>query len=56
MLVETVLFRDYSRVHISSDTAFFKILKKASIVQKSKSISSPEQNYFVLFALRYPVE
>ena len=24
----------YSRVHISSDTAFFKILKKPSIVQK----------------------
>ena len=26
--------REYSRVHISSDTVFFKILKKPSIVQK----------------------
>ena len=24
--------------------------------QKSKSIPSPEQNYFALFAMRYPVE
>ena len=23
--------------------------------QKSKSIASPEQNYFALFAMRYPV-
>ncbi len=29
-----VTFKRYSRVHISSDTAFFKILKKPSIVQK----------------------
>ena len=28
------LYCTYSRVHISSDTAFFKILKKPSIVQK----------------------
>ena len=27
-------FKKYSRVHISSDKAFFKILKKPSIVQK----------------------
>jgi hypothetical protein len=24
--------------------------------QKSKSLSSPEQNYFTLFAMRYPVK
>ena len=24
--------------------------------QKSKAIFSPEQNYFALFAMRYPVE
>ena len=29
-----ILGLSYSRVHISSDTAFFKILKKPSIVQK----------------------
>ena len=28
------LFQTYSRVHISSDTAFLKILKKPSIVQE----------------------
>ena len=30
----TTAFSMYSRVHISSDTAFFKILKEPSIVQK----------------------
>ena len=30
---EMLLFSTYSRVHISSDTAFLKILKKPSIVQ-----------------------
>ena len=41
-------FYRYSRVHISSDTAFFKILKKPSIVQKS---TLPHMNLLGVFHL-----
>ena len=33
-VVQNLFFTTYSRVHISSDTAFLKILKKPSIVQE----------------------
>ena len=39
-------YASYSRVHISSDKAFFKILKKPSIVQKQ---TPPHMKAMVIF-------